>query len=93
MGLALSSEFTRRFKKIHSCDIHIKWLSENIPQDFMEVRNEKAYYSTKGFPKNLTAIPQCMKEQYHHNNVLIANIKNYLIEKSIFARWTHVYNS
>ena len=93
LGLALSSEFTRRFKKIHSCDIHIKWLSENIPQDFMEVRNEKAYYSTKGFPKNLTAIPQCMKEQYHHNNVLIANIKNYLIEKSIFARWTHVYNS
>ena len=30
LGINLSLEYTYRYNKIHSCDNHLKWLSENI---------------------------------------------------------------
>ena len=32
LGLELCREFTHRFKKTHSCEVHIRWLASNIPR-------------------------------------------------------------
>lgn len=86
-GVHLAYEFEKRFKKTHSCLKHIIWLYEHIPFNFIEVRNENAYYSSLGFPKHLTPIPECMKEEYRCPDLLKANINNYINEKFIFAKW------
>jgi hypothetical protein len=91
LGLHLAYEFELRFKKTHSCLKHIIWLYENIPKGFVEVLNPNAYYSSTGFPKHLTPIPECMKEEYHQPNLLKANINNYINEKFLFAKWNKHY--
>lgn len=92
LGIALSLEFTLRFNKVHSCTEHVLWLYRNIPPDFVEVSNPKAYYGSRGYPKELSAPPECMNEEYHHPNVLVANYRNYQGTKMRFARYTPVSN-
>jgi len=92
LGIALSLEFTLRFNKVHACTDHVLWLYSNIPPDFVEVRNPKAYYGSRKYPKELTAPPECMNDEYHHPNVLVANYKNYQGTKMRFARYTPVSN-
>ena len=87
LGVALSLEFEKRFKKIHSSTIHLLWLYENIPKNFIEIRNENAFYSKCGFPKFVTPVPECMPKQYQCSNLIIANVNNYLNEKIIFGKY------
>jgi hypothetical protein len=87
LGIALALEFEKRFKKQHSCAEHLLWLHKNVPENFIEIRNEKAYYSSKGFPPQVTPVPECMPEKYHNPNLIVANIQNYINEKLKFAKY------
>jgi hypothetical protein len=87
LGMALAIEFHNRWGHIHACTKHVMWLYSNVPENFKEVRNEKAYYSTHGFPPSVTPPPQCIEEQLHHPNLLRANFNNYKKNKLPFARW------
>lgn len=87
LGLALAVEFTHRFGKIHACSKHILWLCENEPHEFIPVTSATAYYSQRGFPPHVTPVPECMKEEYHHPDLLKANYMNYKHEKLKFARY------
>lgn len=89
IALELSKEFTKRFKKVHKCLSHLEWLQSNPPpiENFVEIKSPRAYYSSKGLPKDITPIPECMPEKYHNPHILIANIRNYLQEKAKFAKW------
>ena len=90
LGVALALEFERRFKKNHSCVPHVLWMYENIPDNFVEIRNPKAFYSSRGFPEHVTPVPECMPEMYHHPHLIKANINNYLDEKFKFARYKKI---
>lgn len=88
LGMTLAIEFNHRFGKIHACTKHIMWLYRNVPNGFHEVRNEKAYYSSTGFPPDhVTPVPECMDPKYHDPNLLKANYSNYKETKLPFARW------
>lgn len=87
LGMALAIEFNHRFGKIHGCTKHIMWLYSNVPQEFEEVRNEKAYYSSVGYPPIFTPVPECMDSKFHNPNLLIANYNNYRETKLPFARF------
>ena len=88
LGMALAIEFNHRFGKVHACTKHIMWLYRNVPTRFHEVRNEKAYYSSEGFPKDrVTPVPECMDQKFHDLNLLKANYANYKETKLPFARW------
>ncbi len=87
LGMALAIEFNHRFGKIHACTKHIMWLYSNVPDTFEEIRNEKAYYSSTGFPPIFTPVPQCMDPKFHNPNLLTANFNNYRETKLPFARF------
>ena len=88
LGMALAIEFNHRFGKIHACTKHIMWLYSNIPLNFQEVRNEKAYYCSSGYPGDVvTPVPECMDPKFHNPNLLVANHKNYIETKVVFGRW------
>eukprot|EP01133_Synstelium_polycarpum_P012898 gene12898-15151_t len=54
-GLALSQEYTRRYKKVHLCHQHLMWLSKNTPSGI------------KSIP-SLGQMPQCMPVEYQVRN-------------------------
>jgi hypothetical protein len=80
IGLALSSEYTERYGKIHTCEQHLRWLYENHPSHFEERKSETAYYSNEG-------IPECMPDQYKCPDVVAAYKMYYVNDKAPFARY------
>lgn len=69
LGMELAMEYTFRFKKEHSCEIHIKWLYDNIPLDIiMSPRN--------GFPI-------AMANEFKISNDPIVCYRNYYKSKKI----------
>ena len=90
LALCLAQEYTYRYSKVHSCEKHAKWLSENIPC----FNNYEVNYSVKAFISkntigNLTQVPLCMPEDSLSDFDTIKSYrKYYLIHKKYFARWT-----
>ena len=91
LGLCLSKEYTYRYKKIHSCDKHIKWLINNVPNGNQVLRidySDKTVLSKNNISK-ITRIPLCMPEDSMNNgNTIDSYRKYYLIHKVYFAKWT-----
>jgi len=80
IAMALAIEYTRRFKKVHSCATHALWLAEHVPTTCPHIEfTEKTYVSTQG-------IPECMPEE-HWNPDVITAYQSYYKTKT-FARWT-----
>ena len=90
IALALSEEYTRRFKKIHSCEDHALWLRTNIPKHFERRTSAKAYYATDELPTGLTPIPECMPDEYKTASIIDAYNMYYTMEKMKFARFRTV---
>ena len=88
LGICLSKEFYKRYKKEHSCFKHIVWLFKNIPPIQDEIRNNRATYSTTGFPTWVTPVPQCMPDEYKDPHLIVANFNYYRGDKLRFARWS-----
>jgi hypothetical protein len=87
LGMALAFEFHNRYHHTHACTKHILWLYYNVPNNFELVESPKAYYSSLGYPTDLTRIPECMPEHYHTENIVDAYTSFYKGEKLRFARW------
>lgn len=97
LGLCLSKEYTYRYKKIHSCDKHIKWLINNIPNipcttHVLQIEySDKTVLSKNNISKipGMTRIPLCMPEDsIKNNNTIESYRKYYLLHKVYFAKWT-----
>ena len=73
-ALELCFEYTRRYNKIHKC--------QQIVLD-LEYRNIKFAFESSV----KTAHPQCMPEEYKHNNSVKAYRNYYIGEKSKIAKW------
>lgn len=87
IALALAEEYTARYSKIHSCEIHARWLRTNLPSHFELRTSPKAYYATE-VPPGLTPIPECMPDDYKVPNVVDAYQMYYIVDKMEFARFT-----
>jgi len=86
-GLALTEEYTYRYSKIHSCDFHIRWLSENFPPTF------KAKYNSQkpivfGTFEGCTPVPLAMPDDCFTDNAIQAYRRYYNRYKRSFAVWT-----
>jgi hypothetical protein len=71
----LSKEYTYRYRKVHSCDKHIKWLMNNLP---------------KNIPiGKLTNPPLCMPDDSKDlsGDFVKSYRKYYLLHKRHFAKW------
>lgn len=73
-ALELCFEYTRRYNKIHKC--------QQIVLD-LEYRNIKFAFASSV----KTDHPQCMPEEYKHNNSVKAYRNYYIGEKSKIAKW------
>lgn len=73
---ALCDEYTRRYGKRHKSQDVIEWCRENM--------------STLDFPTHeLTEHPQCMPDEYKHDNVVEAYRRYYIEDKAYMAQWDH----
>lgn len=73
-GIALSKEYTYRYKKIHKCQEVIEWCRQNIDKiEFPE--------------KNLTKFPLAMPDCYKKDDPVESYRLYYIHEKSGFAKW------
>jgi len=74
----LSKEYTYRYRKVHSCDKHLEWLIENIPDIF---------YKFEGMSK----IPLCMPDECKDpdGDPVKSYRKYYLLHKVHFAKWSY----
>jgi hypothetical protein len=88
LGLCLSKEYTYRYEKIHSCDKHIKWLINNVPNCTGLIDYSDKTVLSKNNILNLTRIPLCMPEDSMNNNTIESYRKYYRIHKVYFAKWT-----
>jgi len=76
-GLALCSEYTRRYDKIHGSQKVIEWCRENMPKKI-----SPSIY--------LTEFAQAMPDQYRVKYDAVSAYRNYYIgEKERFATWTN----
>jgi len=80
IGIALTMEYSRRYKKIHTCARHLVWLYDNPPSNFEDKKSETAYYSSEG-------IPECMPEIFHRPSIVEAYQLYYMVDKMSFARY------
>jgi len=88
IALALANEYTLRYGKVHSCQIHAEWLISNIPSRFELRTSPKAYYATLDIPHGLTPIPECMPDDYKMPSIIDAYKMYYMMDKMKFARYT-----
>ncbi len=73
LGIELCHEYTFRYNKIHSCQIHLEWLIQQQPN----------------IPNNPFTQPlQAMPEKYKHKDSIIAYRNYYIHEKAHFSKWT-----
>ena len=81
IGMALALEYNARFQKVHACSIHIMWLFQHVPDIFVAVSSDTAYYSTQG-------IPECMPDEYKDPDVVVAYTQYYTTKT--FGRFRRV---
>jgi len=73
-GLALSSEYTYRYEKVHKSSEVIKWCKDNV--DLLDLED-----------KGLTLFAQAMPEEYRHSDPVIAYRMYYIHDKQHIAHW------
>lgn len=92
-AVAIGHEYTRRYNKIHKCQIIVEWLLENIPL-CNETIKTKAVYSKTDLPVipdydiQCTYPPITIKDSKYHKDSLIESYREYYIgDKVRFAKW------
>ena len=80
MGLALCSEYTNRYNKIHKCEHRIQWLMANPIVTFdTSLYVSTTYLAGDGVPRDCSAIPLAMPREFHCPNAIDA-YRNYYIQ-------------
>lgn len=81
MGLELCYEYTRRYGKIHKCQVRLEWLQNNIPP--MNIGDKiDAYLATSSVPKGCTPVPLAMPDEYKCPDLIESYRKYYLGSKA-----------
>lgn len=75
LGMALCSEYERRYQKQHKTESVLQWCREHIPSELPDV--------------SLTPFAQAMPAQYRRADAVEAYRDFYIHEKSQFATWRH----
>jgi len=79
-GIAISEEYTARYRKIHACAPHLKWLSEHVPN--IQADNmtgfAMAFYAKDPAKHNLCLVPGDPVQSYRNY---------YKMDKARFAVW------
>jgi len=89
LALYLAQEYTIRYSRIHSCEKHAKWLSENIPCFAKGEEYSNTTVLSKKNILNLTRVPLCMPSDSIHDFDTIKSYRRYyLIHKKYFAKWS-----
>lgn len=76
-GIALSKEYTLRYKKVHKCQEII----QNMLGRTLEIWGENKHYSQH------TPFVQCMPDQYKQSSTVEAYRAYYIGEKAKIANW------
>jgi hypothetical protein len=88
LAIELSKEYTHRYNKIHKCDQHLSWLSENIP-NFVKVNyldSTTISYSKIIEEQGMTPFPLAMPDKCKCLDTIISYRKYY--RTKLFAKWT-----
>ena len=92
VAYCLNEEYKYRYNNIHSCEKHINWLINNIP-DFKKVPDEYKGTTTLVSSKdiqtmNLTPIPLAMPDECKLSDPVKSYRNYYIMKKARFAVWT-----
>jgi hypothetical protein len=90
-GLALCEEYTRRYKKIHKCQVRLEWLRDHPPTSFS---NEEMTHhcATKNIPPNCTPVPLAMPKHFYSDDLLYSYRMYYVVDKSPLRTKTDTLN-
>jgi len=87
----LCEEYTYRYDKIHSCQIHVDWLIVNVPTNFQIVHyNPETVMSyNKEFQAlGHTPVPLAMYDDVKYHDTFKSYHFYYIVYKHYFAKWT-----
>lgn len=90
MALALCHEYTRRYNKVHKCQVRIEWLISH-PPDKYDSSPIKAYLATTNLPTGCTAIPLAMPDRYHTCDPFLSYRMYYIYDKQSIAQSQDVW--
>ena len=90
LGLFLAEEYTFRYNRVHSCEKHIIWLNENLPNFKLEnLPIFKKPVTCKKFEElGMTPIPLAMPDESKRNDPIKSYRNYYMVHKFYFAKWT-----
>lgn len=90
LAFFLSKEYTLRYSKIHSCDKHLEFFKNNLPNFKNEDYKKETTlsYNIHFQNLNMTPIPLTMPNELKISNETIFSYRNYYIKsKRSFATW------
>lgn len=85
LGLELCKVYTFRYKKIHKCQQHLEWLSNNKPTCTTQQYLPTTYLATTNLPDEISPVPLCMPEKYHSTD-LIESYRQYICNEKGHVR-------
>lgn len=80
MGFELCYEYTRRFGKVHKCQVRLEWLRDHVPLCTSDTMTH--HTATRNVPEGCTPIPLAMPEKYYSDDAVQSYRQYYLAEKS-----------
>lgn len=86
-AIELCLEYEKRYKKEHSCFIHVIWLKLNKPKYYIDIKSKSAKYVNKDIPKNCSEFPLCMPEKNWTNSGIDSYRNYYMADKRHIANW------
>ena len=91
LGLFLAEEYTFRYNRVHSCEKHIIWLNQNLPNFKIETyKDNVTLVINKKFEElGMTPIPLAMPDESKRNDPIKSYRKYYINSKSHFTKWTN----
>ena len=89
VGISIAHEYTKRYHKVHSCEKHVKWLYEHLPEFNNVDYIKKCTFATNDYfiSLGMTPIPLCMPEDCYLDDPIKSYRKYYLLHKKHFATW------
>ena len=88
LAINLSHEYTLRYKRVHSCDKHINFL-KNIVPDFPEKKNPYKPTTKLAYFPGTTPVPLAMPEDSMRSTAILSYRSYYMIHKKHFAKWNY----
>ena len=87
----IAEEYTFRYNRVHSCEKHIIWLNQNLPNFKIETYkyNVTLVINKKFEELGMTPIPLAMPDESKRNDPIKSYRTYYINSKSHFTKWTN----